>query len=169
VLFTSADAIALLTCKAPLDAIADQGKGREAEKRRRVCTAMFRWALSQDIVEADPTAGLEAYDRGTPRDRVLTVEEIESLWRWLESDAPSLEAADILKLELLIGARCGELSGLRAERSIGRNGSGRFLLRARRMAVSVSRRSSALLARSLSSGFLASRRGRCSGFRGARS
>ena len=76
---------------------------------------MFRWALSQDIVAADPTAGLEAYDRGTPRDRVLTVQEIETLWRWLESDALSPEAADILKLELLTGARCGEISGLRAE------------------------------------------------------
>ena len=98
-----------------LDNIVDQGKGREAEKRRQVCTAMFRWALSQDIVAADPTAGLEAYDHGTPRDRVLTVGEIETLWRWLESDALSLEAADILKLELLFGARCGEISGLRAE------------------------------------------------------
>jgi integrase len=76
---------------------------------------MFRWAMSQDIVETDPTAGLEAYDRGTPRDRVLTVEEIETLWGWLDTDALSLEAADILKLELLIGARCGEISGLRVE------------------------------------------------------
>jgi integrase len=98
-----------------LDAIVDMGKGREAEKRRQVCTAMFRWALSQDIVEADPTAGLETYDRGTPRDRVLTVQEIETLWKWLDSDALSLNAADILKLELLTGARCGEISGLRAE------------------------------------------------------
>ena len=62
-----------------LDAIADRGQGREAEKRRQVCTAMFRWALSQDILELDPTAGLKAYDPGTPRDRVLTVEEIETL------------------------------------------------------------------------------------------
>jgi integrase len=98
-----------------LNNIVDQGKGREAEKRRQVCTAMFRWALSQDIVVADPTAGLEAYDRGTPRDRVLSLEEIESVWKWLESDALSQEAADILKLELLTGARCGEISGLRAE------------------------------------------------------
>jgi integrase len=98
-----------------LNAMADEGKGREAEKRRQVCTAMFRWALSQDVVAADPTAGLEAYDRGTPRDRVLTIEEIETLWKWLDTDALSLEAADILKLELLIGARCGEISGLRAE------------------------------------------------------
>jgi integrase len=101
--------------RAILDAIADQGQGREAEKRRQVCTAMFRWALSQDIVEADPTAGLTPYDRGAPRDRVLTLEEIESVWKWLQSDALSQEAADILKLELLTGARCGEISGLRAE------------------------------------------------------
>ena len=98
-----------------LDSIVDRGQGREAEKRRQVCTAMFRWALSQDIVEADPTAGLTPYDRGAPRDRVLTLEEIELVWKWLDSDALSLEAADILKLELLIGARCGEISGLRAE------------------------------------------------------
>ena len=98
-----------------LDSMVDQGNGREAEKRRQVCTAMFRWALSQDIVEANPTAGLDAYDRGTSRDRVLTVEEIRSLWRWLETDALSPEAADILKLELLTGARCGEISGLCAE------------------------------------------------------
>ncbi len=101
--------------RALLDKIVDRGQGREAEKRRQVCTAMFRWALSQDIVEADPTAGLTPYDRGAPRDRVLTLEEIELVWKWLDSDALSLEAADILKLELLTGARCGEISGLRAE------------------------------------------------------
>ena len=72
-----------------LDNIVDQGKGREAEKRQ-VCTAMFRWALSQDIVAVDPTAGLEAYDRGTPRDRVLTIEEIETLWRWFRDSMRSL-------------------------------------------------------------------------------
>ena len=65
---------------------------------------MFRWALSQDIVEADPTVGLTPYlTEGAPRDRVLSIEEIETLWRWLGSDALSLEAADILKLELLTG------------------------------------------------------------------
>ncbi len=98
-----------------LDAVADQGIEREAEKRRQTVGAMFRWALSQDIVEADPTAGLKAYDPGTPRDRVLTVEEIEALWKWLDSDALPSNPADILKLQLLTGARCGEISGLCAE------------------------------------------------------
>ncbi|MGA9279841.1 MAG: hypothetical protein WBW00_00860, partial [Pseudolabrys sp.] len=53
------------------DQCADNGIEREAERRRQTVGAMFRWALSQDIVEIDPTAGLKAYDPGTPRDRVL--------------------------------------------------------------------------------------------------
>jgi integrase len=98
-----------------LDPVADKGNEREAEKRRQTVGAMFRWAVSQDIVETDATAGLTAYDPGTPRDRVLAVDEIEALWRWLKSDALPSEPADILKLELLTGARCGEISGLCAE------------------------------------------------------
>jgi integrase len=98
-----------------LDPVADKGNEREAEKRRQTIGAMFRWALSQDIVETDATAGLTAYDPGTPRDRVLAVDEIEALWKWLKSDALPSEPADILKLELLTGARCGEISGLCAE------------------------------------------------------
>jgi hypothetical protein len=98
-----------------LDAIADQGMGRAAEKRRQMVGAMFRWALSQDIVESDPTAGLKPYDPGTPRDRVLTVEEIEALWRWLDNGGLSPDVADVLRLELLTGARRGEITGLRAE------------------------------------------------------
>jgi integrase len=98
-----------------LDAVADQGLEREAEKRRQTVGAMFRWALSQDIVEIDPTAGLKAHDPGTPRDRVLTAEEIEAIWTWLDTDVLPRRAADILKLQLLTGARCGEISGLRAE------------------------------------------------------
>jgi integrase len=97
------------------DQCVEQGIEREAERRRQTVGAMFRWALSQDIVEIDPTAGLKAYDPGTPRDRVLTIEEIGALWKWLDSDALPSDPADILKLELLIGARCGEISGLCAE------------------------------------------------------
>jgi integrase len=98
-----------------LDAVADSGAEREAEKRRQTVGAMFRWALSQDFVETDPAAGLKAYDPGTPRDRVLSAEEIEALWKWLDTGALPPDPADILKLELLTGARCGEISGLRAE------------------------------------------------------
>jgi integrase len=102
------------------DRCADHGIEREAEKRRQTVGAMFRWALSQDIVETDATAGLKSYDPGTPRDRVLTVGEIERLWKWFDGGGLPPVVADILRLELLTGARCGEISGLSVE-EINRN------------------------------------------------
>ena len=61
-----------------------RGCMREAEKRRQMVGTMFGWALGRDLVSANPTAGLEPYDPGVPRDRVLTAEELVTLWRWLE-------------------------------------------------------------------------------------
>jgi len=97
------------------DAAADQGIEREAEKRRQTVGAMFRWALSQDMVEIDPSSGLRAYDPGAPRDRVLQANEIRSLWIWLDSNGLPPGPTDILKLQILTGARCGEISGLCAD------------------------------------------------------
>ncbi len=115
ILHRHADDIRRRDVRELLDAVADQGIEREAEKRRQTIGAMLRWALSQDIVESDATAGLKGYDPGTPRHRVLTVEEIEALWNWLDSGALPSKPTDIMRLELLTGARCGEISGLCAE------------------------------------------------------
>src|SRR5262249_11581202 len=115
ILHRYADEIRRRDIRELLDAVADRGVEREAEKRRQTVGAMFRWALSQDIVETDATAGLKGYDPGPPRDGLLTVQEIEALWKWLDAGALPSEPADILKLELLTGARCGEISGLSAE------------------------------------------------------
>src|SRR6516165_3154899 len=115
ILHRHADDIRRRDIRELLDAVADRRIEREAEKRRQTVGTMFRWALSQDIVETDATAGLKAYDPGTPRDRVLTVEEIEALWKWLDSGTLPSDPADIMKLELLTGARCGEIRGLCGE------------------------------------------------------
>jgi integrase len=109
-----ADEIRRRNLRELFDVVADEGLKREAEKRRQTVGAMFRWALSQDLVDADATAGLQAYDPGTPRERVLAVKEIEALWKWLDSDALPLDVAEILRLELLTGARCGEIAGIAA-------------------------------------------------------
>ena len=114
VLMRSADDLRRRDLRQLFDECADNGFQREAERRRQTVGAMFRWALSQDIVETDPTAGLRAYDPGTPRDRVFAIEEIASLWRWLDQGALPQNPTDILKLQMLTGARCGEISGLSA-------------------------------------------------------
>jgi integrase len=101
--------------RALLDEVADGGHVREAEKRRQTIGAMFRWATSQDIIETNPTDGLASYGASPLRDRVLSHEEIRQLWDWLSRPEELPTPTDILKLELLLGARCGEIGGLRAD------------------------------------------------------
>jgi integrase len=110
-----------------LDALADQGLEREAGKRRQAIGAMFKWAVAQDIVENNPADGLGSYSLGQPRDRVLSEDEIRSLWRWLD-DAGNISTAvsDILKLELCLGARVGEIAGMRTG-EFAKDGKGRLL------------------------------------------
>lgn len=97
------------------DEPAEAGHEREAEKRRQTVGAMFRWSLSQDFMDIDPTAGLKAYDAGTPRDRVLSNDEMQKLWIWLDEDTLPRAHANVMKLQLLLGARCGEVAGMKAE------------------------------------------------------
>ena len=73
---------------------------------------MFRWALSQDLVDADPTAGLASYGTGQLKDRVLSLDEIRSLWTWLSQPTQPAAPCTILKLQILLGARCGEIGGM---------------------------------------------------------
>jgi integrase len=95
-----------------LDAVADAGTAREAEKRRQCIGSMWKWAVAADIVENNATSGLPRYDGGTPRKRVLAPEEIAALWRWLPDSGLPAAHADVLRLCLLLGARCGEVAGM---------------------------------------------------------
>lgn len=97
------------------DRCSDAGTEREAEKRRQTVGAMFRWAVSQDYIPSDPSAGLSAYDAGTPRDRVLSDEEIRMFWHWLPVSGMPSSYTDVLRLQLLLGARIGEIGGISAE------------------------------------------------------
>lgn len=96
------------------DETSEAGYQREAEKRRQTIGAMFRWAVSQDYLETDPTRGLKAYDAGSPRSRVLASDEIQKLWAWLDSESMPRSHATVMKLQLALGARCGEVAGMMA-------------------------------------------------------
>jgi integrase len=93
-----------------LEEIAARGHERAAGRARTLVGGMFRWAVTQDIIEVDPTRGLPAYDKGQPRDRVLDAEEIRVVWRWLDN-LPAA-TADALRVQLLLGARIGEVVGM---------------------------------------------------------
>jgi integrase len=97
--------------RALFDNAADTGRTAEAETRRVMVTAMFKWAVAQDIVVANPAEGLTSYGPKKTRDRTLGDGEIQALWR-LE-DLPSA-MLDVFKLQLLLGARVSEVGGMAA-------------------------------------------------------
>jgi site-specific recombinase XerD len=96
-----------------LDAVADAGHKGEAEKRRATVSTMFAWAVGQDICENNPTEGLSSFDGARKaRERVLSPDEIVELWQWGETIPP--KTAEVLKLQLLLGARVTEVGMMHA-------------------------------------------------------
>jgi integrase len=93
-----------------LEEIAARGHVRAAGHARTLIGGLFKWGLSQDFIENDRSRALPAYDQGTPRDRVLSPDEIHSFWFWLETLAPVIR--DALRVQLATGCRIGEVGGL---------------------------------------------------------
>ena len=87
--------------------------------------AIFRWAVSRDLIETDPTSGLTPpIKKERPRERDLSHDEICRLWRVL-SQAPTSRSqrrsgdlpiakstALTIKLALVTGQRIGEVVGI---------------------------------------------------------
>lgn len=95
-----------------LDAVADAGLWREVEHRRVCLNGLFSWAVSQDHVPANPASGLQSYGNLYPRKRVLSPDEIRIFWNWLGADVIRADQADVLKVQLCLGARVSEVGGM---------------------------------------------------------
>jgi integrase len=96
-----------------LDRIIDRGSPIAANRTLAVVRRMFGWALSRDIVPANPCAALKAPGKETRRDRMLSADEIAALWRSL--DKPEIPISKpirlALKLQLVTAQRKGEVIG----------------------------------------------------------
>lgn len=87
---------------------------REAEKRRQQLDVLFQWGVAKGYLDTNPIDGLPSYGTSPPRQRVLSTDEIKSLWHWLSDGADNMPAdvITVLQLQLLTGARVGEISGM---------------------------------------------------------
>jgi integrase len=72
---------------------------------------LFGWALSRDIVETLPTAGVERPTKEKARDRVLTDAELKNVWR--AADKIGFPFGPLAQLLVLTAARRNEIAGLR--------------------------------------------------------
>ncbi len=91
-----------------LDAITDRGAPVIANRTKSVVSRMFRFAVSRDIVDANPVVEIDR-NKETARERVLSDEEIRRVWTKLD-DAPMSAATQFaLKFMLVTGQRKGEV------------------------------------------------------------
>ncbi|MFC7782128.1 tyrosine-type recombinase/integrase [Legionella taurinensis] len=97
-----------------LDKIVKRGSPVHANKVLSTIKQAFNYAVSRGELSVNPAANIRSRDIGgqeKPRDRYLTLDEVKTIWLFLDSDknAISLQIKNALKIILLTGVRTGEL------------------------------------------------------------
>ena len=93
-----------------LDTVTGKGLTGGVNRVQALISRMFTVALDRQLVDAHPAARVIKRFTETPRDRVLSDDELRQLWTGL--DAQPGEASDAMRLRLLLGQRGGETAGL---------------------------------------------------------
>jgi integrase len=92
--------------------ISVHGRTAAARARERL-SAFYTWAMKEGLCEANPVVATNDPGNGIlPRDRVLSDDELRTIWKACEKDAAG-GFGDIVRLLLLTGARREEIGGLR--------------------------------------------------------
>lgn len=99
-----------------VDEIVTRGAPTQAIRVFELARAMLRWGISRDYLTGEPWRGVDLPPSNDPRTRVLTAGEIRWLWnagaqRWAEWP----NTLRIIRLQLLLGQRSGEIAGMEAK------------------------------------------------------
>ena len=95
-----------------LEKIVERGAPGQARTVLEVLRRMFTFAVERDILETSPMFGVKPLTKRVAKDRVLTADEIKTLWSGLDTAGISDEIKRALKLIFLTGARPGEVIGM---------------------------------------------------------
>jgi integrase len=99
-----------------LDPVLERGKRVEAARCFEDMRAMFRWAVSRGDLDHSPMEGMKKPATSAPRERVLSDDEVQQLWRGLPEALPRSKACQqIIQLCLLTAQRVGEVAGMRRD------------------------------------------------------
>jgi integrase len=99
-----------------LDRIHDRGAPIQANRTLALLRKLFNFAVAEGYLTANPALGIPARAKEEARTRTLEASELAVFWRALEGPRFDPVTADALKLQLLLGARVREITGMtRAE------------------------------------------------------
>jgi integrase len=95
------------------DAMLRRGVKVEATRVFEDIKTAVRWAVQHEYLDANPLDGMTKPAQGTARTRVLSDDEIRTLWTGLpDTLARSVQCQRIIKLCLITAQRVGEVSGM---------------------------------------------------------
>lgn len=95
-----------------LDAIMDRGAPIQANRTLALVRKVFNFAVAEGYLERSPAHGIPARAAERVRTRVLQSCEISELWLALGGAGFDDVTADALRLQLLLGARVREITGM---------------------------------------------------------
>jgi integrase len=90
---------------------AEGGAATQANRTLTRLKTLFAWAAAQDMIDADPTAGVLPRAKEKARDRVLSDDEI--VWFWHGAERAGWPFGSIFRLLLLTAQRESEVAGMR--------------------------------------------------------
>jgi integrase len=93
-----------------LNRIHDRGAPIQANRTLALLRKLFNWAVAEGYLSASPALGIPSRAKEQARTRTLTPAELATFWRSLEQFEPV--TADALRLQLLLGARVSEITGM---------------------------------------------------------
>jgi integrase len=97
-----------------VDGIKERGAPIEALRVGEDLRALGRWAVTKGLLDRNPLEGMALPPKSKPRERVLSEEEITTLWHGV--GVLRADYAAVIRLALVTGQRRGEVVGmLRAE------------------------------------------------------
>jgi Arm DNA-binding domain len=96
-----------------LNGIVDHGAPIAANRTLAVIRKVFNWAVAEGYLTTNPASGIPMRARENVRRRTLSEAEIFVLWQALDNlHGFESVTADALKLQLLLGARVREVTGM---------------------------------------------------------
>jgi integrase len=107
------DIIAVLDKKA----FGEDGKGGHgvaANRAQALISAIFTWAVNEDLMPANPAHGIKPRVDEAARERTLSPDEMRAFWHGIECASMIPAVRDVLRLALLTGQRISEISGAEA-------------------------------------------------------
>jgi integrase len=86
-----------------------------ASRTFEIVRKMFSWAVGKGLLEGNPCLGMQKPFRTRERERVLTSDELRTVWHALSNAHVAVDGQRVLKLCLLTGQRLGEVAGMKRD------------------------------------------------------